>query len=1207
MKFFRGQETLFSKKIHKAAVVFFLPFMLALCSRNSVAQTFSASIAGTVTDQSNAAIAGVRIELQNMDTKDVRKALSDASGSYIFNNLLPGTYQISATASGFSSYLQSNMLLRANTAATVNIPMKIGGAQTQVVVSSEALLVDTESANNSVTMDSALIESLPNNTLNPLNFVFDLAGVTESQGGMTTRSGSYDQMASTFGVNGGRSAESEILIDGAPSTAVDWGGLMVSPMQDSVQEQQIAVNEYDAQYERGGEGVVTLVTKNGSSVFHGEVYDFMRNSSLDANSWYNDHNGLAKGKFHRNQFGGNLSGPIWRSRKLFFFGAYEGLRQPETDSSGLLSLPTAAEVSGDFSQSYNDNGQLDVIYNPFSTRLTTDANGNSYYTRDPFPGNVIPSNLINPVGAAIAKLFIAPNRSASGGYDYNDYASQGPGVTTNDKFDWRVDWEQSPKHRIFARMSDRVRQNNTPACFFCNGADESATNDDHGFQFVVNDTLTPGSTWVIDTYGAYTRWWEGQTSIGYGVADANTIGLSPSLFQAPLLPVVSFQNYATLGSTYSSYNRYVRYLSTGLINVTKQLHAHSLKFGFNFDVSMINIRQDSPGSFAFGNDLTSCDPDPDGGPCMAQLPNQTNNTGNAIASLLLGAGDGGSSNFNMDPAMSLHTFGTYLQDSWRVSNRLTISAGVRYENQRPATERHNRLAYFDTSLQNPLSQAFGSPLYGGFEYANVNGRGRYAWEPDNLNFEPRLGVAYRLSDKLAVRAGGGIFYGPASAMLGYDSPGEFPGYTSQTNWISTQSSNGYVPTNLVSNPFPNGLVLPTGNASGANTLVGNGAGQIWRKGSHPIGELYQWSMDFQYQVGLHSVAEIGYTGVRGRRLLFGNPNFDLDQLPTADLALGSQLNNLVANPFYGVITDPNSYLSGPTVEYNELLRPYPEFGYLQQTRSTPGARSQFDAFTAKFNHSFSNGLSWITTYQWSKNLDDGSEALLGWTIGSMWRDAYNPKLDYAISTRDVPQSFATAWLYELPYGHGRHWGGTSPGVVNQIAGGWNLSGAVRLASGLPFPQPVSFSYNPLGNYGFPGSGLPNVIGNPKPRHRTSSNWLNPGAFQGLIYNADGSSYTGTCTLTNACQPFLYNYGNEPQRDTLIREAATKNLDLGIAKVFGPERLHFEFRGDFLNVFNHPIYGGSYNIDNCLDCGSLGQVYGTRNDSRNIQLAVKIMF
>ncbi len=871
--------------------------LAALTSHVCWAQTFSASIAGTVKDPSGAVVSGAKLQLENMDTKDVRLQTSAADGEFIFNNLLPGTYRISVAAAGFKGFVRENMKLRANTAATVNVALQLGAAQQQVTVSGSTVLMDTETANNSVTMDQALIQSLPNSTLDPLNFVFDLAGTTAAQGGMTSRSQTYDQYGSTFGINGGRTAESEILIDGAPSTAVDWGGLMVAPIQDSVQEEQVVQNEYDAQYERGAEGVVTLITKGGTDAFHGEAYDFMLNSSLNANTWANDNANAPKGKLHRNQFGVNVGGPLWKSHHLYFFAAYEGLRQPETDSSGFQTVPTALERSGDFSQTYNADGSLDVVYNPFSTHQVTDASGHTYYTRDPFPGNKVPVNLADPVGQKILNLYPLPNHANSGPEDLNNYFKQGPGLTANDKFDWRVDWTKSATNRIFARMTDRIRQNDTPACFLCNGADQSASNDDHGLQVVLNDTYTPNSTWVIDAYGAFTRWWEGQTSIGYGVANASAIGLSPKLFQAPLLPLVNAQNYMTLGSTYSSYNRYVRYLSTGIVNVTKQLNQHSLEFGFNFDVSMINNTQDSPGQFNFTRSLSSCDPDPDpgGGPCQVNLTSTT--SGSSIADILMGTGNG-QSNINMDPAMSLHTFGMYLQDNWRVTPRLTVSPGLRYEDQLPATERHNRVAYFDTSLVNPISTALGSNVNGGFEYADVGGRDRYAWEPDNLNFAPRLGFAYQISDKLVARAGSGIFYGPASAMVSFDNPGEFPGYTSTTNWIGTQNGNGYIPTNLVSNPFPSGLNQPTGNSQGALTYVGFGASQLWPKGPHPVGELYEWSADFQYQVSSHAVAEIGYTGVRGRRLLFGNPNFDLDQLPTRDLALGSKLNNIVPNPFY---------------------------------------------------------------------------------------------------------------------------------------------------------------------------------------------------------------------------------------------------------------------------------------------------------------------
>ena len=632
-------------------------------------QTFSASIAGTVTDPAGAVVNGAKVQLRNVNTQDIRDFTSSEDGTYKFDNLLPGTYEITAQAPGFKTYVQSNMILRANTAATVMIPLQLGGTEQKVEVTGEALLLDTQSANNSVTLDSHLIESLPNNTRNPLNFVFSLAGTTEAQGGMTSRSGTFDQNASMFGMNGGRSGNASILIDGAPSQAVDWGGLMVSPINDSVQEQQLVQNEYDVQYERAGSGVVTLITKSGANSFHGEAYDFLRNSALDANYWSNNRNGAPKGELHRNQFGGNIGGPILKRYNLFFFGAYEGLRQPETDSSGLQTVPTAAERTGDFSQTFNSDGTPSIVYNPFSTHLVTDSQGNQYYTRDPFPGNKIPSTLFNEVGQKILNLYPQPNRPAEGANQINNYFAQGKGVTENDKFDWRVDWNQNSIHRMFVRMSDRVRQNNTPACFFCNGADQSANNDDNGFQVVLNDTLTPSPTWVIDSYVAFSRWHESQTSLGYGKTSASTIGLSPAQFQAPLLPLINAELYSTLGSTYSSYNRYIRDSDTAQINITKEFSRHSLKFGANFSVALINNIQEVPGTFNFSSSLTSCDPGPADGPCKA-LNTGSILSGNAIASMLLGIGDGGT-NINMDPAMSLHTYGAYIQDQWRVNHRLT--------------------------------------------------------------------------------------------------------------------------------------------------------------------------------------------------------------------------------------------------------------------------------------------------------------------------------------------------------------------------------------------------------------------------------------------------------------------------------------------------------------------------------------------------------
>jgi hypothetical protein len=1184
----------------KRLLWFFLSVVLsATISQSVFAQTFSASIAGVVTDPSGSVVPGAKVHLRNMETNDVRDVTATPAGSYKFDNLLPGTYEISAEAQGFKRYVQTNMILRASTAATVNLPLTIGASEQSVQVTGEAVLLDTESANNSVTMDSHLIEALPNSYRNPLNFVFALAGTTEAQSGQTSRSTSFDQMGSQFGLNGGRIGNEQILIDGAPSTAVDWGGLFVAPNQDAVQEQQVAQNVYDAQYERSGAGVVTLVTKSGTNSFHGSVYDYFRNSALDANTWGNDATVplTPKGLFHRNQFGATFGGPISKRARLFFYVDYEGLRQPDVESSGFLTVPTAKMHNGDFSElSY-------PIYNPFSTtQVCCDSKGNPYYTRTAFTNNQIPQGLWDSVGQKILALYPMPNQPGL----TNNFYKQGRGTTDNDKFDWRVDWVQSDKNRIFARMSDRVRQDYTPACFFCNGADNNATNNDRGFQVVINDAYTPSPTWVIDAYLAVGHWHEEQTGLGLGT-DMSKIGLSPALSQAPLLPLVNADNYQTLGSTYSSYDFYVRSHGTAIGNITKEFSKHTLKFGANYDIAFMNNRQDVPVTFNFPRGFTACDPNVSGGSCIAPSEGVgSNQTGDAIASLLLGTGSGTSA-IQMDPAMSLHSFGLYVQDQWRVDPRLTVTAGLRYENQRPATERYNRLTYFDTNAINPVSTALGSTVHGAFEYASKDNR--YAWDPDNLNFAPRLGIAYKITDKLVGRVGAGIFYSPASAMISFDQPGEFVGFTSTTNWIGSLNSLGYIPTNLVSNPFPNGLVQPVGSANGAMTLVGDGASQIWPKGPHPIGYSEQWSADFQYQLGSHAVAEIGYTGSRGHRLMYGNPNLNADQLPTQDLALGnSYLQSQVANPFFGIITDPNSPLSAAQVQRSQLLVPFPEYTYLIWNRSLPGAQSAYDALNIKFNKQFSNGLSLVSTYVWSKALDDGSEDFIGWTIGNMWRDSYNPKLDYAVSTHDQPQSFATALVYDLPYGRGKRFGSDTPKVVNGILGNWQVSSVIRIASGMPLLPPF-YANDPLSEYGFPGEGVPNVVGDPKPAHQTMDNWINPAAFQDPNANSQTTD--------------RYQYGDAPARFGDLRDGATENVDFSVAKAFNfTERFKGQFRAEFLNAFNHPQYGGEYygqfgsNIDLCIDCNvpagatvdpNFGRVFGTRNDPRNIQMSFKLMF
>ncbi|HEY1214898.1 MAG TPA: TonB-dependent receptor, partial [Bryobacteraceae bacterium] len=890
-------------------------------------------------------------------------------------------------------------------------------------------------------------------------------------------------------------------------------------------------------------------------------------------------------------FGGNVSGPILKRANLFFFGGYEGLRQPTTVDSGLLTVPTAAERNGDFSGSSNANGTPNLIYNPFtSVQLPNGA-----YTRQPFAGNVIPKSLINPVGAKMMSLYPLPNRPGQGPNQVNNFFAQGAGNNTNDKMDARVDWEQITTHRLFVRWSDRFRQDITQPCFFCTGADSGVNEHDTGFQVVLNDTVTPSPTWVINSFVSYSRWQEGHIAQSYGVADASTIGLSPSLFQAPILPGISVENYAGLGVTFGGgFQKYTRYSNTVAMNVTKQFSRHTLKFGGNFDIQGINNTNEANGvntgsaAFNFGTALTSCDPNPTGGPCIASNSGSAI-SGNALASMLLGTASGGGQSFNIDPAMAMHIFGGYIQDQWRVTPRLTVNVGVRYENQRPATERFNRIEYFNTTVVNPISSQIGFNVLGGLEYAGTNGNGRYAWPPNNRDFAPRAGIAWKVTDRLVARVGAGIYFLPPSAMLSFDNPGQFYGFSSSTPYNAT-TQNGYVPLNLVNNPFPNGLNQPTGSSQGLRTLVGNGQSQIWPLAPHPTPYTEQWSFDLQYQIAPHSVFQIGYIGNRGRKLLYGNPNINGNQLSDQLLGLQSKLDQQVPNPFFGVL-DPGTPLgSQKTIAYNQLLRPFPEFTNIGWTRSLPGARSSYNALDVRYNQSFSAGLNALVSYRWSKALDNGPEDFVGWATGNQWRDSNNTLLDYNISTHDVPHSFAAALVYDLPYGRGKRWGSSAPGILKEALGNWQVSTVIRLASGLPLPSAVFWSYsNPLGKYGFPGPRVADLAGNPVPSNRTPNNWINASA-----YSAPATPWT---------------IGNAPQRMTQLRERPARNVDLSVAKNFGGERYQAWLRAEFQNEFNYAQYSlAPYNsFPLCVTCGDFGDLNSTQNSPRTIQLSLKLMF
>lgn len=1134
-------------------IVLGLVVSLVLGIQSAWSQAFTGTITGVVTDPNAASVGGADIRIRNEATGDVRNTKSGSDGLFVFSQIPPGTYEISAEMQGFRKSVQTGAVLRVNQTLETNITLQLGEVSQTVEVTAAVTMLDTQSANRSITLDQQTVLDLPVNARNPFALVHVNAGVIAVRTGISQAT--QDQNHNRFSMNGGRGQAGLTLIDGVPAAAVDWGGLIAAPSVDSVQEMNIARNQFDAQFGKSDGGVVNMITRGGSNDFHGSLFEFLRNDKLDANSWANNRTGQKRVAFQRNQFGGSLGGPIWRSKRLFFFTAYEGLRQGSPGNVNT-TIPTALQRQGDFSQTYNANGTLAVIYNPFTIRPNPNGPG---FIRDPFEGNRIPANLINPIAQRVLALYPQPNTTGNAVTNALNFVATGKTVTTNDRFDLRIDWARSERWSTFGRLTKAWQENVAPT-FFGNGADTNFSDVNPRHQVVIGNTYTPSPTWVLNFVVGSGRWRENQNSPSTGL-NGTALGFPASLvsqFQTLTYPEFTMQGYATLNNR--RFLNVARETHNLQANITNERGAHSLKFGWITEIAKLNNTDFNTPTFGFTRGLTS-------GPTAAQA---STTTGDAIASLLLGTGASGSAPVGAATAITAPYHGAYFQDSWRATRRLTLHLGLRWEAQPARTERYNRFNNFDFEAASPLAQRTGLPLRGGLVFVTPEDRG--AWNTTWANFAPRIGMAFKVTDKLVFRGGYGIFYPQTGG-------GGNTGFSTSTSWVSTVGGDGITPdpNSLLGNPFPNGINQPVGSSQGLLTQIGETVTAF--SSLHPLGYVQNFSADFQYEIKPGMVLEFGYTGTQGRKLLFGTGQ-QANQLHPDYLRLGTALDEQVTNPFFEIIH--SGALSGRTVPRQRLLRPHPQFLAVNLSGDTPGASSSFNALVARYHWRVGANLNLLTTYQWSKAIDNASE-WQGWEVSDTLRDFYNLEVDRSISAHDIPQSFVNALVYELPVGKGRKLGGDMHPVLDAVVGGWQVSSIVRFSSGLPlqFNAP-----NTLSGYGFQTQ-RPNVadlkvaaVDNPTP-----DRWFNTEAFT---------------------SPGTFEIGNAPRWIPNIRFGPTKHADLAILKNFRwREQLKIQFRGEMFNVTNTPQFGRA---STTLGNTDYGRVTGTTNvGPRNIQLGLRVQF
>jgi hypothetical protein len=1094
----------------------------------------------------NAAVVAI-----NKATNARAEAKSDAGGKYQVPGLAPGVYTIEATASGFKKFVQSNVELAVQQQAKVDLPLQVGELTESVTVETSVSTIETSSSTIGKVVSNKAILNLPLNSRNIYSLIYLTPGVAGSIGN------NYNSMS--YSINGARASMMDTLIDGATAshpTVQGYAGISAFPSVDAIGEFKVLGANFNAEYGRTAGSVLNVVYKSGTNAFHGTAYEFLRNSKLDANQFYNNMRGVELSSFKRSQYGGTLGGPI-KKDKTFFMSSYEGLRQ-RSFSNRTATVPTALERSGNFTQTFAGANNPVLIFDPFSTRANPAGAG---FIRDPFAGNVIPQARMDRVGVNYMKMFAQPNTQGVAFTNANNYYSQGSSALDIDQIDGRVDHNFNANHRIFVRYSYR-NQDSVPAVLWpeeLRATETSQIERNRMHNGVIDYTMTPSPTTIVSIRGGYARSLYFYENFGLGFL-ASSLGFPNALDTAGALamfPRMTPTGYATLGNQDNRYNAFVTYTFAG--SVTKLKGAHTLKAGYDGRLIQVNNKESraTSGDIAFNAGMT-------------QGPNPTQaaaNRGNAIASLLLGTGSSGSliQNFKDAAAQSWYT-ALYFQDDWRVTNKLTLNLGIRYDLDTPRTERYNRMNYFDPFAKSPLSSVPGyGNLTGGLVFVGVDGRPRTQYIRDNNNFAPRIGFAYQATKNTTIRGGYGNIFA-ISLQQAHGTVGPF-GFRTQTPWVN--SIDGITPTNLLSNPFPAGFVATPGASQGLMTQVGANIQAPVQETLTPYS--MQWNLNVQRNLPSQVLLEVAYVGTRGLQLSRNDEGgLTLNQVNPQYLSLGSALNQTVPNPFFGM--GLGGVLANPTISRAQSLRPYPQFTDVIPLYST-GASSNYHALQVSFSKRFSRGLQFEGSYTWAKAIQEGLSHA----------DSYYMRASRSLADYDIAHRFVVSYIYELPFGKGRRFGANWGGLTNFVLGGWQLNGFTTFQSGTP----LSISANNVAGL-FNSRGLANNNG--------TSGKLSGDIHDRLLRYFDTSVFS---------QPAAFTFGNTQPSSPDLRSPGLRNWDVSIFKEWRVlERATLQFRTEAFNAMNTVRFSAP---NTTVTSNQFGQISSQANSPRQVQFGLKLLF
>jgi len=1209
-------------------------------------QVTSGSLTGLVTDPTGGVIPGAKVVVTDANKGYDYPATTDAVGRFLVTNLPPSTYTISVEARGFKTYRQGGVIVDVGTRVALDVRLELGATAQAVEVTAAPPVLSTQDAVTGQEVDRTLINNLPLVGRDVLDLTFLSPGVIQVPG-----SPYGGGTGINFVSNGGRNDTSELLVDGIAATSYEpntgINTILYEPNLDDVQEFKIMQNNYTAEEGFSGNTYITLVSRSGSNSIHGDVYEFARNKDFDSNNWFSNASGGMLPALRRNQFGGSVGGPIKKDKTFFFFD-YDGVREAY-GSTHNAGVPDDLERSGDFGElctapwagnsTFNpatgvcNNGNYQ-LWDPYSGTLQTQSWGVGRVLGTPIPFNNLatfqsagnpnlngtgfqlaaqPGNLIDPVAQKMMTYYPEPTFApGSAGYNpYNNWSGSGAGTDGSNQFDIRIDQRFTDRTAFFARYSQNTNNYHSWNCFG-NALDPCTQGPGIGGSRAAavsfNHTFSPNT--LLNVSLGFTRGLSDTQGIYKDFPKFNpltTLGL-PSYLATDNGPIAAPNIYLYGGYTsangpesigpqpwsiYKNGNQVYHLLST----LTHMKGHHELKFGGEWRVQQMNWFQDGvPGGLYIYDPYST-----------SQYPYWGG--GDALASFLTGTPNPNEwGEYEISPHFSTQNYrwGGFVQDNWRATKKLTVNAGLRYDLEIPRTERYNRMSYIDPTIPDGITPAavdrstwpsiLGSvpnvtnPV-GGLVFATPSHR--HITDTAAHDIGPRLGLAYRLTDKLVFRTGYGFFYNPTQWGTVGAGPVGNEGFESTTGWVTTMNNDGSTPWSRLSDPEPSGLLMPTGSSLGVKTNLGIGINEpLLTSNVPPYSQT--WSGGFQYELRGNWLVDAEYLGTKGTHLYFHGAG-TMQYLGTwveqeaTNSALRDALGTRVANPYYGVINTPGCGICGPTIAAGSLLVPFSQFSGVS-TPNPPWANSIYNAFQLKIEKRMSRGLSVLASYTNSKSIDDSSVSTSTEWIGGFgaMRDPNNLKLERSLSEWDIPQVFQLSYVWQLPFGKGKSIGTSWNPVVNAILGGWQTSGMWRFDNGQPINLGLTGGTAPWGYAASDPDQDGTLKVNPK------SLWFT----QGYFANANQVLYV----------PPLDSIGNASRMEPNTRVPGTKNATLSVFKEFPLNMMRegskLQFRAESFNALNHPQFGC---IANTFNSGNFGNVQCQANGPREIQLGLQLYF